>query len=139
MGVDFLRANRLSVSMATNQQVDNSTGHTFRLIEQPSGHTASVMLPANVMKGRTEPAPPLVTPHLGSLVATYTAVAACGTPPPATAEGATVVAIKREDFTFTRKPLSLDGSTAAGGLQTLPPYRGAIFHVVGHTAEKFSA
>ena len=34
LGVDFLRANRLSVSVATNQLVDDSTGDTFRLIEQ---------------------------------------------------------------------------------------------------------
>jgi hypothetical protein len=99
LGVDFLRANRLSVSVATNQLVDDSTGATFCLIEQPSGHTASVMLLANVMKERAEPALPL-----GGLGATYAAVAARGTPQPATAGGAAAAAIKRGDFTFTRKP-----------------------------------
>ncbi len=44
LGVDFLRANRLSMSVATNQLVYDSTGDTFPLVEQPSGHTASIML-----------------------------------------------------------------------------------------------
>jgi hypothetical protein len=129
LGVDFLRANRLSVSVATNQLVDNSTGNTFHLIEQPSGHTASVMLPANVMKEKAEPARPTVTPPMGGLGVTYAAVAACGTPHLETARGAALVAIRSEDFTFTRKtPPSPDGSTAAGGLQTPPPHRFTFTH-----------
>ena len=48
LGVDFLRANRLSVSVASNKLVDDANGDTFSLTGQPSGHTASVMLPATV-------------------------------------------------------------------------------------------
>ena len=33
LGVDFLRANRLSVSVATNQLVNDCTGNTLRLID----------------------------------------------------------------------------------------------------------
>jgi len=62
LGVDFLRANRLSVSVATNKLVDDSTGDTFRLVEQPSRHTASVMLPAAGEKEKAEPARPRITP-----------------------------------------------------------------------------
>ncbi len=79
LGVDFLRANRLSVSVATNQLVDDSTGDTFRLIEQPSGHTASVMLPANVQKEWDKPARPMAAPPLVGPGATYAAMAARGT------------------------------------------------------------
>jgi hypothetical protein len=62
MGVDFLCSNRLSVSVATNQLVDNANGDTFCLTEQPSSHTASVMLPANVGE---ETARPMVAPPGG--------------------------------------------------------------------------
>ncbi len=40
LGVDFLRINRLSVSVVTNQLINNSNGDTFRLIEQRSEHTS---------------------------------------------------------------------------------------------------
>ena len=40
LGVDFLRANKLSVSVASNQLVDDTTGDMFSLSRQPSSHTA---------------------------------------------------------------------------------------------------
>jgi hypothetical protein len=43
-----------------------------------SGYTASVMLPADVMKERAEPAPPLVAPPVGGLGATYAAAGQSG-------------------------------------------------------------
>jgi hypothetical protein len=58
LGVDFLRANKLSVSVASNQLVDDTTGDMFSLIRQPSSHTASVMLPASMPGQRTKPASP---------------------------------------------------------------------------------
>jgi hypothetical protein len=76
--VDFLQANRLSVSVATNQLTNDNTGDTFRLIEQPSGHTASVMLPANVPDWKKTARPP-VAPPVGGPGATYAAAAAHGT------------------------------------------------------------
>jgi hypothetical protein len=85
LGVDFLRANCLSVSVATNQLTDDSTGDMFCLIEQPSGQTASIMLPANVPEWNKAAGPP-IAPPLGGQGATYAAAAARG-----------------GDFTFTRK------------------------------------
>jgi hypothetical protein len=113
LGVDFLRANRLSVSVATNQLTDDSTGDTFRLIEQPSGHTASVMLPANVPEWN-KTARPAVAPPVGGPGATYAAAAARGT------AHQTSAAVQRGDFTFTRKtpppaavPLGVDSGRGA--------------------------
>ena len=57
LGVDFLRANKLLVDVSANSLVDSSTGDRFRLTGQPSGHTASIMLPANTAIGAPEPAP----------------------------------------------------------------------------------
>ena len=48
LGVDFLRAHRLAVDVARNKLIDTANGDTFSLTGQPSGHTASIMLPANV-------------------------------------------------------------------------------------------
>ena len=48
LGVDFLRSNKLLVDVANNTLVDSTTGDTLRLTRQPSGHTASVMLPATL-------------------------------------------------------------------------------------------
>jgi len=48
LGVDFLRANKLLVDNTANTLVDSSTGDQFSLTGQPSGHTASIMLPANM-------------------------------------------------------------------------------------------
>jgi len=133
LGVDFLRANRLSVSVATNQLVDDSTGDTFRLIEQPSSHTAFVMLPVNVQKEWDRPARPTAASPLVGLGATYAAAAACGTihqsADPATPRG---------DFTFTRNspppaavPTGVDSGRGAANstpsplhLQLPPPLGG---------------
>ena len=82
--------------MATNQLTDDSTGDTFRLIEQPSGHTASIMLPANVPEWNKTTRPPVASP-VGGPGATYAAVAARGTAHQAAA------AVRGGDFTFTRK------------------------------------
>jgi hypothetical protein len=46
--VDFLCANKLLVDISANSLVDSSTGDRFSLTGQPSGHTASIMLPANM-------------------------------------------------------------------------------------------
>ncbi len=73
LGVDFLRANRLSVSVATNQLTDDSTGDTFRLIEQPSGHTASVMLPANVPEWNKTARPPVAPVAVPQIIITLPA------------------------------------------------------------------
>jgi len=100
LGVDFLRANCLSVSVATNQLTDDSTGDTFRLIEQPSGHTASIMLPANVQEWNKTACPP-VAPPVGGPGATYAAAAARSTAHQVAA------AVQGGDFTFTRKSQSL--------------------------------
>ena len=111
LGVDFLRSNRLSVSVATNQLVDDANGDTFRLTEQPSGHTASVMLPANMREESGMPARPTAPcPGKGSR-ATYAAAVARSSPPPAAAEGDTAAAIRRGDFTFTRRPPPRAAST----------------------------
>ena len=48
LGVDFLRANKLLVDVAGKTLVDSSTGDRFSLTGRPSGHTASIMLPANL-------------------------------------------------------------------------------------------
>ena len=56
--VDFLRANKLSMGLASNKLVTNTTGDMFSLIRQPSGYTASVMLPASMPGQRAEPASP---------------------------------------------------------------------------------
>jgi len=58
LGVDFLRTNKLLVDVAANSLVDSSTGDRFSLTGQPSGHTASIMLPANV--AMRVPAPALL-------------------------------------------------------------------------------
>jgi len=47
-GVDFLCANKLLVDVACKTLVDFSTGNRFSLTGRPSGHTASIMLPANL-------------------------------------------------------------------------------------------
>jgi hypothetical protein len=47
LGVDFLRANNLLVDTAGCRLVDGNTGDILRLTRQPSGHTASVVLPAD--------------------------------------------------------------------------------------------
>ena len=66
LGVDFLRAHRLSVSVATNKLIDDDNGDTFSLIEQSRGHTASVMLPANVYwRDAVNASPPAVPPMGG--------------------------------------------------------------------------
>jgi hypothetical protein len=96
LGVDFLRANKLLVDVASNSLVDSATGDTFRLIEQPSGHTASIMLPANVPEWNKTARPP-VAPPVGGPGATYAAAAARGTAHQAAA------AVRGGDFTFTRK------------------------------------
>ncbi len=64
--VDFLRAHRLAVDVARNSLIDTLNGDTFSLMEQPSGHTAIVMLPANVLRGRAVPASPSAAALLGS-------------------------------------------------------------------------
>jgi len=46
LGVDFLHANKLLVDVAANSLVDSSTSDRFSLTGQPSGHKASIMLPA---------------------------------------------------------------------------------------------
>jgi hypothetical protein len=70
LGVDFLRANRLAVDVGRNALIDTANGDTFSLIGQPSGHTASVMLPANVPRSEAESAsPPATRPTGGSWVA----------------------------------------------------------------------
>jgi hypothetical protein len=68
LGVDFLRANKLMVDVASNSLVDSTTGDRFSLTGQPSGHTASIMLPANLPE-RSKQARP----------ATYAAAAARST------------------------------------------------------------
>ncbi len=90
--------------MATNQLVNDSTGDTFRLIEQPSGHITSVMLPANVMKEKAEPARPMVASPVGG---PWSDLCGGGGPrhtPSETTGGAAAAAMRREDFAFTRKP-----------------------------------
>jgi hypothetical protein len=57
LGVDFLRANKLLVDVAANTLVDSTTNDQFSLTGQPSGYTASIMLPAN--RATRGPAPPL--------------------------------------------------------------------------------
>jgi len=47
-GVDFLCANKLLVDVACKTLVDFSTGNRFSLTGRPSGHTTSIMLPANL-------------------------------------------------------------------------------------------
>jgi hypothetical protein len=150
--VDFLRKNCLSVFVVTNQLID-SNGVTFCLIEEPSGHTASVMLPANVLKQRAEPAHPRVTSHMEGLGATYEAVAARGTPHPATAERAAAAAIRRGDFIFNMKPpppAAVPGWVDSGGdaeistpsslhLQLLlPPLGGQLGVVVPAPSRRYS-
>ena len=68
LGVDFLRANKLMVDVASNSLVDSTTGDRFSLTGQPSGHTASIMLPANLPQPSKQARP-----------ATYAAAAARGT------------------------------------------------------------
>ena len=48
LGVDLMRANKLLVDVTANTLVDSSTGDQFSLTGQPSGYTASIMLPANM-------------------------------------------------------------------------------------------
>ena len=48
LGVDTLRNNKLLVDVASNSLVDSATGDRFSLTGQPSGHTASIMLPASL-------------------------------------------------------------------------------------------
>jgi hypothetical protein len=50
LGVDFLRANNLLVDTAGCRLVDGNTGDILRLTGQPSGHTASVVLPAGTQQ-----------------------------------------------------------------------------------------
>jgi len=57
LGVDFLRANNLLVDTAGCRLVDGNTGDILRLTGQPSGHTASVVLPADNKKGTQQPPP----------------------------------------------------------------------------------
>ena len=57
LGVDFLRANRLLVDIAANSLVDSSIGDQFSLTGQPSGYTASIILPANMATKGTLPRP----------------------------------------------------------------------------------
>jgi hypothetical protein len=85
------------VSVATNQLTDDSTGNMFRLMEQPSGHTASIMLPAKVPMEWNKPACPSVAPLLVGPGVTYAAAVAPGTVHQVAA------ATRGEDFTFTRK------------------------------------
>jgi hypothetical protein len=111
LGVDFLRNNRLSVSVATNQLVDDANGDLFRLTEQPSGHTASVMLPANMREESGMPARPTAPfPGKGPR-ATYATAVTRSSPLPAAAEGDATAAIQRGDFTFTRRPPPKAAST----------------------------
>jgi len=65
--------------------VDDSTGDTFSQVEQPSGHTASVMLPADSQMEGAMPAPTLVPFPMGRQGGTYAAVAARSNPKAATA------------------------------------------------------
>jgi hypothetical protein len=65
LGVDFLHANKLLVDVASNSLVDSATGDRFSLTGQPSGHTASIMLPANLPE-RSKPARPLVASPVGA-------------------------------------------------------------------------
>ena len=81
LGLDFLRNNRLSVSVATNQLVDDANGDTFCLTEQPCGHTASVMLPANVREESGVPAHPIAAPPGRGPRATYAAAMNRSIPP----------------------------------------------------------
>jgi hypothetical protein len=110
LGVDFLQTNRLSVAVATNQLTNNSTSNTFCLIEQPRGHTASIMLPANVPEWNKTACPPVAPP--------------CGRQP---AAPPTRRPRQFEEETSPSpgrrcpQPLSLQGSSAAGGLQSPPP------------------
>jgi hypothetical protein len=70
-----------------------------------------------VLKQRAEPTHPRVASPMEGLGATYAAVAAPGTPHPATAEGAAAAAIRRGDFTFTRKlppPAAVPGWVDSG-------------------------
>jgi len=124
LGVDFLRANRLLVSVVTNQLVDDSTGDTFRLIEQPSRNTASVMLPGNVQKEWDKPARPKAAPPLVGPGVTYAAMAARGTIRQAAA------ATTGGGFTFTRKtlppaavPSEVDSSMGAAISTSSPLHR----------------
>jgi len=70
LGVDFLCANKLLVDVASNSLVDSATGDRFSLTGQPSGHTASIMLPANLPE-RSKPARPVVVSPVGGPGATY--------------------------------------------------------------------
>jgi hypothetical protein len=81
LGVDFLRSNRLSVSVATNQLVDDANGDTFCLTEQPSGHTASVMLPASVREESSKPARPMAAPPRKGPRGTYATAVNRNIPP----------------------------------------------------------
>ncbi len=79
------------MSVAIKELVNDSTGNTFRLIEQQSHRLCDAYGKYDEGEGRG---------------ATYEAVAACGaTPSPATAGGIAAAAIWRGDFTFTRKLL----------------------------------
>jgi hypothetical protein len=53
--IHFLRPNKLLVDVAANTLVESSTGNQFSLTGQPSGHTASIMLPANMAERGAAP------------------------------------------------------------------------------------
>ena len=57
LGVDFLHANKLLVNLTTNTLVYSSIGDHFSLTRQPSGYTASIMLPVNGVIRGVAPAP----------------------------------------------------------------------------------
>ncbi len=104
LGVDFLRANHLAVDVARNRLIDTANGDTFSLIEQPSGHTASVMLPANVPRWRAVPASPSAARPAGGSWAANGSEAARGATGAASYAAVAAAAARRGDFTFTRKP-----------------------------------
>ena len=104
LGVDFLRAHRLAVDVARNKLIDTANGDTFSLTGQPSGHTASIMLPANVPRCETEPAHPTAARPTGGSWAAERSEAARGATGAASYAAVAAAAARRGDFTFTRKP-----------------------------------
>jgi len=102
--VDFLRAHRLVVDVARNKLMDTANGDTFSLTGQPSGHTASVMLPANVPRCEAEPASPSAARPAGGSWAVHGSKAARGATGAASYTAVAAAAARRGDFTFTRKP-----------------------------------
>jgi len=110
--------------VATNQLVDDANGDTFCLTEQPSGHTASVMLPANVREESGTTARPAAAPPGKGPRVTYAAAVTRNIPPPAAAQGDAAAAIRRGDFTFTRRPPPKAASTPSQQPPSLPQREG---------------